>query len=91
MGGSRLWGVFAAFLGSALIAVIFLFFGGFPDGVFFFVFGSLSGFLGCCVDSIIGAALEGRSRFFDNHMTNFLGTLAGGVFGIVFYLIVDVI
>jgi len=55
------------------------------------VFGSLSGFLGCCVDSIIGAALEGRSRFFDNHMTNFLGTLAGGVFGIVFYLIVDVI
>lgn len=86
-GGITFAGCLAALLGSTLISCIPLLFNGGLDKTLFFVLGSVSGFLGCYVDSWIGATIEGKSKLLDNHMTNFIGTLAGGIFGVAFYLI----
>ncbi len=39
----------------------------------------LSSFIGVNVDSIIGATLEDKTRFVNNHVTNFLATLTSAV------------
>ncbi len=85
-GAISLAGCFAALAGAAMISVIPLFFDLGFNRLTFFVFGTISGLFGCYVDSIVGATLEGRSKFLDNHMTNFLGTLAGGTCALVLYL-----
>jgi uncharacterized protein (TIGR00297 family) len=85
-GAISLAGCFAALTGAAIISVIPYFFYASFDRLSFFVFGTFSGFFGCYFDSLVGATLEGRSKFLDNHMTNFIGTLAGGTFALVLYL-----
>jgi uncharacterized protein (TIGR00297 family) len=80
-------GCLAALMGAALISYLPYFFSGSFNKYLFFVFGTFSGFFGCYIDSWVGATLEGRSKFLDNHMTNFLGTLAGGICGVALYLI----
>ena len=80
-------GCLASLTGAALVSSIPYLFAGSYNKDAFFVFGTLSGFFGCYVDSWVGATLEGRSKFLDNHMTNFIGTLAGGACGVVLYLI----
>jgi uncharacterized protein (TIGR00297 family) len=80
-------GCLAALLGASLVSSMPFLFAGSYNKELFFVLGTFSGFLGCYVDSWVGATLEGRSKFLDNHMTNFIGTLAGGIFGVVLYLI----
>ncbi|NJE25751.1 DUF92 domain-containing protein [Thermococcus sp. MV5] len=48
---------------------------------------TLGGFLGCNIDSIIGATLEKRGLV-NNHHTNFLATFIGGLAGaLIFYLL----
>lgn len=86
-GAISLAGCAAALLGAAMISVIPYFFYGSFNRLSFFVLGAFSGFFGCYIDSLVGAMLEGRSRFLDNHMTNFLGTLSGGACALILYLI----
>jgi uncharacterized membrane protein len=50
-----------------------------------FGIGTLAGCIGCTIDSFVGATIEGKSKFLDNHTTNFIGTLAGGLAAIIIY------
>ena len=87
-GAISLFGEIMAFMGSAVIAAIPLFYFGYLG---FWNFGgfaviTVAGFLGCQVDSLIGSSLEMRDlkkkrgiRLFNNHSTNFLSTLAAAV------------
>lgn len=78
-------GFLAALCGAAIISFIPFFFpAGFDNTVVFFIC-TLSGLAGCCVDSIIGASLEGRIPYMDNHTTNFIGTFFGGVCAVFLY------
>lgn len=45
----------------------------------------LGGFIGCNIDSIVGATLENRG-IVDNNGTNFIATLAGGIVGAIIFL-----
>ncbi|USS41314.1 TIGR00297 family protein [Thermococcus aggregans] len=46
---------------------------------------TLGGFIGCNIDSLIGATLENRG-IVNNHHTNFLATLLGGIIGGAIFL-----
>jgi len=87
-GAISIVGFIAALTGAAIISLIPMFFPvGFDKSVLF-VIGTLSGFAGCCADSLVGATLEGRTRHVDNHVTNFIGTLSGGVSAVFLYWLV---
>lgn len=73
-GAVSIYGLIAALVGAALISSIPLLFGR-HLGVLFI--GAFAGFLGCNVDSFIGATVE-RKRL-DKHLTNFIATTAGGL------------
>ncbi|NJE07789.1 DUF92 domain-containing protein [Thermococcus sp. M39] len=45
----------------------------------------LGGFIGCNIDSIVGATLENKG-IVDNNGTNFIATLAGGIAGAIIFL-----
>ncbi|WP_457753185.1 DUF92 domain-containing protein [Thermococcus sp.] len=45
----------------------------------------LGGFIGCNIDSIVGATLENRG-IIDNNGTNFIATIVGGVIGGIIFL-----
>jgi uncharacterized protein (TIGR00297 family) len=80
-------GCLAALLGAAMVSAMPYLFASGINKESFFVLATASGVFGCYVDSWVGAALEGRSKFLDNHMTNFIGTLSGGTCGVALYLI----
>jgi len=50
----------------------------------FFVFAASIGWLGCQVDSLLGALLENRG-YIGKHSVNFLATLSGVVMAVIFY------
>jgi uncharacterized protein (TIGR00297 family) len=95
-GAISLFGEIMAFVGAAVIAAIPLFyFGalGFWNLKGFLII-TAAGFLGCQVDSLIGSTVELRDlkkkngiRFFNNHSTNFLSTLAAAIICGIFYLL----
>lgn len=85
-GAISIHGEIAALMGAAIISAIPLFFPlDFPSKDVILPAGILAGFLGCNVDSILGATVE-KNRM-DKHMINFFGTLSGGIFAMLFYLI----
>ncbi|MBO8175733.1 MAG: TIGR00297 family protein [Thermococcus sp.] len=45
----------------------------------------LGGFIGCNIDSIVGATLENKG-IIDNNGTNFIATLTGGIAGAIIFL-----
>jgi uncharacterized protein (TIGR00297 family) len=71
-------GLIASFIGAAVISLIPLFAG--VDWSLFSI-GTFAGFLGCIVDSFIGATIERRKV--DKHMTNFIATTVGGLVAIL--------
>jgi len=77
-GAVSLYGLIAALIGAGIISLIALIL---SQNLLTFAIGILSGFIGCNADSLIGATIE-RKRL-DKHMTNFLGTLSGGVSAII--------
>jgi uncharacterized protein (TIGR00297 family) len=79
-------GCLAALLGAALVSLVPYFFSGSFNREKFLILATASGFIGCYIDSWVGATIEGKSKFLDNHMTNFIGTLSGGICGTVLYL-----
>lgn len=96
-GAISLFGEIMALLGAVAIASIpFFYFGvlGFWNIKGFLIIAA-SGFLGCQVDSLIGSTLEMRdlkkkkgTRWFNNHSTNFLSTLAAAIICGLLYIIV---
>ncbi|WP_175059161.1 TIGR00297 family protein [Thermococcus sp. 2319x1] len=46
---------------------------------------TLGGFIGCNIDSLLGATLENKGVI-NNHHTNFLATIVGGIIGGVIFL-----
>ncbi len=85
-GAISLHGEIAALIGAGIISAIPLFF---PSdiqlGIMMVPAGILAGFLGCNIDSLLGATIEKNKM--DKHMINFFGTLSGGIFAMLLYLI----
>ena len=83
-GGVSLAGLGAALLGSGLISLAALAFVGDGGPYYnFFLFCIFSGFVGCVVDSLLGASVEDRRPLkLNKHQVNILATLFGGVFAI---------
>jgi uncharacterized protein (TIGR00297 family) len=79
-GGMSPTGTLAAFYGALLIASVSTLLGAIngdtTNSVFFFSFVILFGWIGCQVDSILGALLENRGVL-GKHGVNFLSTLSG--------------
>lgn len=74
-------GSFAAVLGSSLIALCFYFFNTSWENTFFVFIG---GFLGCILDSILGATLQ-QWRILNNHTVNFFSTFFAALFILIIY------
>ena len=90
-GGVSLQGLGASLLGSFLISLVCLIFW-FDLQItarsisLLFCVCLLSGFLGCLVDSILGATAEDREPLkLNKHHVNILATLFGGIFAIILY------
>ncbi|ACS90320.1 MULTISPECIES: TIGR00297 family protein [Thermococcus] len=84
-GAVSLQGEVAALIGGFAIALFALFLTQNKTEIFVAV--TLGGFLGCNIDSVIGATLE-RKGLVNNHHTNFLATLLGGIAGaLIFFLL----
>ena len=81
-GGMSPTGTLAAFYGALLIASVSTILGAIngdsTQPAFLFVVVIVIGWLGCQVDSILGALLENRG-FLGKHSVNFLSTLAGAL------------
>ena len=79
-GGMSPTGTLAAFYGALLIASVSTILGAIngdtTNSVLFFSFVILFGWIGCQIDSILGALLENRG-FLGKHGVNFLSTLSG--------------
>jgi len=51
---------------------------GIENGINYFIIGTIAGFIGCQIDTVIGAVLELRG-IVDNHGTNFIATAGGAI------------
>jgi uncharacterized protein (TIGR00297 family) len=86
-GGMSPTGTVAAFFGALIIAVIGVIFSPSDSGVSninLFIFITVIGWLGCQVDSLLGALLENRG-YIGKHSVNFLATFSGALMAILFH------
>jgi uncharacterized membrane protein len=81
-------GTVAAAAGGIFIATVGIALFPFSNNVIampiFFFFAASIGWLGCQVDSLLGALLENRG-YLGKHSVNFLATLSGVVMAVIFY------
>ena len=77
-GAISIYGLTAALIGASIISIIPPFFG---KSWAILPIGTLAGFLGCLVDSFIGATIERKKL--DKHVTNFIATTCGGLVAIL--------
>jgi uncharacterized protein (TIGR00297 family) len=79
-------GEIAAMAGAGIISLIPMFFPfDFHLKSMAIPIGIIAGFIGCNIDSLLGATIE-RNRM-DKHMINFFGTLSGGISAMLLYMI----
>jgi uncharacterized protein (TIGR00297 family) len=95
-GGVSLYGTISALLGSSLIGAVYMLFS-YEDHLLIFLIIAVSGFLGCIIDSLLGATLQkdevdlpferllGGEHAFGNNKVNWLATGLGGTLGLVAY------
>ena len=86
-GGMSPTGTIAALMGAVIISVIGVIFS--PEDstindINLLLLLTLIGWLGCQVDSILGAVLENRG-YLGKHSVNFLATFSGSLMAIIFY------
>ena len=86
-GGMSPTGTIAALMGAVIISVIGVIFS--PEDstindINLLLLLTLIGWLGCQVDSILGAVLENRG-YLGKHSVNFLATFSGSILAIIFY------
>lgn len=67
-------GTVASLAGAFLLSLIPVFF---AHHILFLYVGSIAGFIGCIIDSLLGAVVE--RRYMDKHMVNFCATFMGGL------------
>ena len=76
------YGLVAALVGAGIISLIAAIM---EQNSSVLLIGILAGFIGCNVDSLVGATIE---KMLNKHVTNFLGTLSGGMAAVILsYLI----
>lgn len=86
-GGMSPTGTVAAFFGALIIAVIGVIFSPSDSSVSninLFIFITVIGWLGCQVDSLLGALLENRG-YIGKHSVNFFATFSGALMAILFH------
>ena len=86
-GGMSPTGTVAALIGAIIISIIGVIFS--PEDstindINLFLMLTLIGWLGCQVDSLLGALLENRG-YLGKHSVNFLATFSGSLIAIIFY------
>lgn len=86
-GGMSPTGTVAALVGAIVISIVGVIFS--PDNLIIseielFLLLTLIGWLGCQVDSLLGALLENRG-YLGKHSVNFIATLSGSLMAIFFY------
>ncbi len=82
-GAISIQGEFFALVGAMAIGVIAMVVTQYKWQIFLATL--LGGFIGCNIDSIVGATLENKG-IVDNNGTNFIATLAGGIAGAIIFL-----
>lgn len=85
-GAFSLLGQTVALIVAAAMAAIPLVLG-IEHGMNFFIIGTIVGFLGCQIDTIVGAILELRG-IVDNHGTNLIATTSGAIIGMVLWVFI---
>jgi uncharacterized protein (TIGR00297 family) len=95
-GGISFYGTISALLGSSLIGAVYMMFS-YEDRLLIFIIIAISGFIGCLIDSLLGATLQkdevglpferllGGGHAFGNNKVNWLATGLGGTIGLVAY------
>lgn len=82
--GAISWqGELIALIGAFVISIFSVFLTPQKTEMLFAV--TLGGFIGCNIDSLLGATLENKG-IINNHHTNFLATIIGGIIGGVIFL-----
>ena len=86
-GGMSPTGTVAALIGAIIISIIGVIFS--PEdstisNINLLLMLTLIGWLGCQVDSLLGALLENRG-YLGKHSVNFLATFSGSLIAIIFY------
>ncbi|MAQ06007.1 MAG: hypothetical protein CMA51_04375 [Euryarchaeota archaeon] len=86
-GGMSPTGTVAALFGAIIISIVGVIFS--PEDskiseIQLLLFLSIIGWLGCQVDSLLGAVLENRG-YLGKHSVNFLATFSGSLMAIIFY------
>ena len=84
-GGVSLLGLLASLLGAFIVSVVVLFFN---TNIFLVIIGTIAGFIGCNIDSLLGATLEVKYRWFDKHVVNLTASFLAGVIAILIALLI---
>ena len=74
-GGVSFFGLLAALVGSFIISATVLFFN---QNLTLVALGTLAGFIGCNIDSILGATLESKYKSFNKHVVNLTASFFAG-------------
>jgi len=79
-GGVSGSGLLASLFGAVVISMIPLFFNMNPLLV---LVGTLAGFIGCNIDSLLGATFEAKYRWFNKHVVNLTASFLAGIAAIL--------
>jgi len=80
-GGVSYYGLFSAFIGALLVSVPAIY-----VNINLFILSTLIGFIGCNIDSFVGAKFE-LKRKCSNETTNLIATLSSTILGLIIFVL----